>query len=183
VKTQLMLTVEYNPVVTDPESLATALDRLLTTACSTPGILDEYGNPAIGEVLVVSASEPDQDNRPAAPCECEAPGFYDSGVPGILAHRDDAGQVAPESGVERCDLCRRYPSDTAARARLVELGMMPQAAPPSRYVLYDFDADELATTTVYTDHGQAVDDASGLDNVIVVALPIHSHSDHTQEIP
>jgi hypothetical protein len=181
-KTQLTLAVEYNPDVTDPESLATALDRLLTTACSTPGILEECGSPTIGAVFVVPPSEPDPGNSPTAPCECEAPGFFHSGVPGILAHRDDAGHVAPDSRVERCDLCRRYPNDAAAQARLVELGMMPQAG-PSRYVLYDFDADELATTTIYADRGEAINDASQFDNVIVMALPVPSHSDNTQETP
>lgn len=181
--TQLTLVVEYNPDVTDPESLATALDRLLATACSTPGILEDYGSPTIGEVFVVPPSEPDPGNSPTTPCECEAPGFYCSGVPGILAHRDDAGRVAPDSRVERCDLCRRYPSDTAGRARLVERGVMPQSTPPSRYVLYDFDADELAATTIYADRGEAIDDASQLDNVIVMALPVPSHSDNTQENP
>ena len=45
------LAVQYDPKVTDPASLAVALDRLLATALSTEGILDEYGNPEIGEFL------------------------------------------------------------------------------------------------------------------------------------
>lgn len=49
---ELTLKVTYDPALTDPESLATALDRLLETATSTPGILDEYGNPSIGTVFV-----------------------------------------------------------------------------------------------------------------------------------
>ena len=51
-KTTLTLDVEYDDQVTDPESLASAADRLLKTALSTPGILDEYGNPRFGEFLV-----------------------------------------------------------------------------------------------------------------------------------
>jgi len=39
-----------------------------------------------------------------------------------------------------------------------------------RYVLYDFDSNDLATTNVYADYQEAVDDASQLDNVMVVAL-------------
>lgn len=39
-----------------------------------------------------------------------------------------------------------------------------------RYVLYDFDAGDLATTNVYDSHAEAVEDASELDNVIVVPL-------------
>jgi len=51
-KTILTLEVEYDPSITDPEGLATAMDRLLETACSTPGILGEYGNPKLDEFLV-----------------------------------------------------------------------------------------------------------------------------------
>ena len=53
-KTTLTIDVEYNPRHTDPEGLAVAMDRLLETALSTPGILDEYGNPEFGEFFVVS---------------------------------------------------------------------------------------------------------------------------------
>lgn len=53
-KTTLTLDVEYDPSVTDPESLASAADRLLKTALSTPGILDEYENPCFGEFFVLS---------------------------------------------------------------------------------------------------------------------------------
>jgi hypothetical protein len=45
-------------------------------------------------------------------CECEKPGFFCSGVPGILAHMDN-----------RCDLCRKYPSDEAAFEKLRELDL------------------------------------------------------------
>jgi hypothetical protein len=48
-------------------------------------------------------------------CECEKPGWYNSGVPGVLAHVEH-GLIT--STVERCDLCERYPSDEAARAAL-----------------------------------------------------------------
>ena len=58
------------------------------------------------------------------PCDCELPGYFCSGVPGILAHLQD-GRLAPDARVERCDLCERYPSDLAARQRLRELGRAP----------------------------------------------------------
>ena len=41
----LYVDVTYDPATTDPDSLATALDRLLETALSTVGILSEYGDP------------------------------------------------------------------------------------------------------------------------------------------
>ncbi len=53
-KTLLTLEVEYDPSVTDPEGLATAMDRLMETVCSTPDILDDYANPSIGEFLVAT---------------------------------------------------------------------------------------------------------------------------------
>ena len=55
-------------------------------------------------------------------CECELPGDFCSGVPGVLAAMDN-GRLHPQAVVERCDLCCRFDSDAAARARLVELGL------------------------------------------------------------
>ena len=40
-----------------------------------------------------------------------------------------------------------------------------------RYVLYDFNSDDLATTNVYHSYREAAEDASELDNVIILALP------------
>ncbi len=39
-----------------------------------------------------------------------------------------------------------------------------------RYILYDFDVGDLATTNVYDDYREAADDASELNNVIVMPL-------------
>ena len=54
-------------------------------------------------------------------CDCELPGHFYSGVPGIIARFVD-GQLAPDAAVERCDACERYPSDEAALEKLRELG-------------------------------------------------------------
>jgi hypothetical protein len=59
-----------------------------------------------------------------SPCECEKPGLFCSGVPGILAHMED-GRLAPGAKAERCDCCQRYASDEAARQKLLELGLGP----------------------------------------------------------
>ena len=48
---ELWVEVEYDAAVTDPESLATALDILMETALSTPGIMDDYGDVSVGEFL------------------------------------------------------------------------------------------------------------------------------------
>ena len=51
-KTTLTVEIEYDPTMTDPEGLACAMDRLLETILSTPGIMEEYGNPVVGEFFV-----------------------------------------------------------------------------------------------------------------------------------
>lgn len=54
-KTTLTIDIDYNPAVTDPEALASAADRLMETALSTPGIMEEYGDPRFGEFFVLSS--------------------------------------------------------------------------------------------------------------------------------
>jgi hypothetical protein len=48
----LTIKVDYDESMTDPEGIACAADKLLETILSTPGIMDEYGNPHFGEFLV-----------------------------------------------------------------------------------------------------------------------------------
>ena len=48
----LKLGVRFDPEKTDAESVAAAMDRLLETAMSTPGILDEYGEVRVDEFFV-----------------------------------------------------------------------------------------------------------------------------------
>jgi hypothetical protein len=62
-------------------------------------------------------------------CECEKPGFFGSGVPGILAHMRN-GRLAKGAVVNRCDLCQRYPSDEAAFEKLRELGHVRRRSQP-----------------------------------------------------
>jgi hypothetical protein len=50
----LKVEVLYDPEVTDAESLASALDTLMETALSTPGILDEYGVVDVGDFYVLT---------------------------------------------------------------------------------------------------------------------------------
>ena len=74
-----------------------------------------------------AAADADPTEAEASPCDCELPGYFCSGVPGIMAHLKD-GRLADGAGVERCDLCQRYPSDEAARTKLVELGIAHENA-------------------------------------------------------
>lgn len=72
------------------------------------------------------------------PCECEQPGHFYSGVPGILANIED-GKLAADAKVERCDVCSRYPSDDAARKRLSELGLTAKSdAAKQSYTVHCF---------------------------------------------
>jgi hypothetical protein len=52
-KTTLSVAIHYDARRTDPESLASAMDRLLETALTIADILDEYGNPKVGRFFVV----------------------------------------------------------------------------------------------------------------------------------
>ena len=48
-KTTLSIEVEYDEKKTDPEGMACAMDILMKTALSDPGLIEEYGNPKIGK--------------------------------------------------------------------------------------------------------------------------------------
>ncbi|MFH1265217.1 MAG: hypothetical protein ABIK89_05775 [Planctomycetota bacterium] len=74
--------------------------------------------PLVIEGVTIGGGEPEEEDEP---CECEKPGYFCSGVPGILAHVE-SGRLAQGGKVERCDLCQRYPSDAAALEKLRELG-------------------------------------------------------------
>lgn len=65
----------------------------------------------------------DAESEPTC-CDCQLPGFFCSGVPGIIAHVVHC-RLPPGAKVERCDLCQRYPTDEAAQAKLRELGFCP----------------------------------------------------------
>ena len=60
-KATLTIEVEYDDKdgTVDAEGIAVAADRLLETALSTPGIMEEYGNPQFGEFLVSADTEPE----------------------------------------------------------------------------------------------------------------------------
>ena len=54
---RLQVNVFYKPTVVNPERLAAVLDQLLRTALSTPGILEEYGDPRVREFFVASGPD------------------------------------------------------------------------------------------------------------------------------
>lgn len=60
--TTLTIKVDYDPEVTDPESLAQCADNLLEMALSTPGIVEEYGEPSFDAFLVENGGVPIVDS-------------------------------------------------------------------------------------------------------------------------
>lgn len=44
---RLVIEVAYDPEITSPEDLCEALDKLIETATSTQGVLDEHGSPDV----------------------------------------------------------------------------------------------------------------------------------------
>jgi hypothetical protein len=92
--------------------------------------------------------------------QCEQLGFFQSGFPGILAHVEE-GQVAAGAKVERCDVCSRYPSDEAARAKLIELGLIPEAeAAKERFIVHCFAVVRVTLPAIAAgSHKQAAEQA------------------------
>jgi hypothetical protein len=113
----------------DADELATS--RLYKSYADAADDADQLHNVVILE-LPVDANLPDPrddesvDDDSEQRCDCELPGAFCSGIPGILAQIKE-GRLIGGTRVERCDLCQRYESDEAALARLVELGMAPPA--------------------------------------------------------
>ena len=154
-KTHLTLEIEYDASLTDPDSLAMAMNGLLETACSTPGILDDCGNPTLGHFLVAERSPP-------APTDTE-----------LVAMCRRVAQTA-ENWADCSDMkealavFKELGRDCRA---LMEQGSQSQDSP--RYVLYDLDADVLLSTTLYDNYRDAVDDAAQVSDVIVLPLAMH----------
>ena len=55
-------------------------------------------------------------------CDCERPGCFYSGVPGVIAHVKN-GRLGKTEMVQRCDMCQRFATDEAALAELYRLGV------------------------------------------------------------
>jgi hypothetical protein len=160
----LTLEIEYDASLTDPESLAMAMNGLLETACSTPGILDDCGNPTLGHFLVAERSPP-------APTDTEL-------VAMCLRAAETAENWADCSDMkEALAVFKELGRDCRA---LVEQGSQPQKA--WRYVLYDLDADALVSTTIYDSYREAVDDAAQVNDVIVLPLAM-DHLSQNKENP
>jgi len=191
-KTTLTVEVEYDPAVTDPESLACAMDRLLETALSTPGILDEYGNPTIGEFFVAKETAPPaakvvlnisggvlQDVFSSDPAiavtrvDWDTEGS-DSSEPGIVQIPDGRGgtqlaNVAEYPVLPLTDLVGTE-IEAALKAAGLELTTSADRTVARRWILYCIDSDMLLTTRTYDSYDEAADDANQVDDILVLPL-------------
>jgi hypothetical protein len=96
------------------QGIIALLDEIADQAHDRHG-LDSLIKPGPDETEEPKESGPHNEYR----CECEKPGHFCSGVPGILAHLEN-GRLPEGAKVERCDVCCRYPSDQAALEKLRE---------------------------------------------------------------
>ncbi len=118
--------------MSQPRELATVLAALrhwqATVLASDPAATSQFEH--FGDTTPLTTQEvddlcerlnlgPEEDD---GRCDCERPGFYSCCVPGVLAHLQN-GRLAPGAQVERCDFCKRIPTDEAALKKLVELGI------------------------------------------------------------
>jgi hypothetical protein len=106
----------------DADQLVTT--QLFATYDEAAEAADRLHDILILPILIPAADADASETDEAAdrPCDCERPGFFHSGIPGIVAHFEN-GRLAPDATVECCDLCERYPTDEAARQKLMELGL------------------------------------------------------------
>lgn len=107
-------------------------------------------------------------------CECERPGPLRTGEPGILATME-SGRVSPHAVVERCDQCRRYPTDAAALARLSELGLTNAAAASRPTFIVHCDVIARVTFT-----GVVADDAQSAAQQVRDRFDWDAHRDQAE---
>jgi hypothetical protein len=199
-KTTLTVEIEYDPDLTHPDGLASAMDRLLETALSTPGIMEEYGDPRFGEFFVAPANG--GRHTPGTTVVVEIAGGVlqeayssDQAVQLLLADYDtegctpddDAGIVEITGEDSRSQLVRAVQFPTVSIDQLagtdtgqaLELaGVAPRPEPDTelavrqRWVLYDLDTDALLTTRLYASYDDAATDASQASDVLVLPLLI-----------
>lgn len=101
----------------DPLATSAALSIAWTAASA------DVGAPIRTEAVTLEYLEQLLASGQPAGCECEAPGYYCSGVPGVLAHLS-SGRLAGGAIVERCDVCQRFPTDSAALGELRRRGIV-----------------------------------------------------------
>jgi hypothetical protein len=195
-RTTLSIEIDYDPAVTDPESLATAADGLLQTVRSTPNTLDEYGNPRFGDFFVC----PDEQMQKPPLVVVVVEGgvlqtaFADGPVKIALVDFDTEGCVpAEENNVydiaaaghesEYAYVVEIYVTpideivgtDAEKALKLAKLDPfngrsdeIPQQS--RRWVLYNFNTDTLVGSRAYHAYDEAVADMGQANDIL--ALPV-----------
>ena len=185
--TTLTVDIEYDPHKTDPEGLACAMDRLLETALSTPGILDDYGNPTIREFFVAKETAAPkvilgiyggllQDAFSSDPAitvirlDWDTEGCCPSDE-GIVEIPDGRGDTQLVSVVEFdvSPLEELAGTDTEAAIKAAGLDLSGRTV-THRWVLYNGDTDSLLTTRTYNSYAEAAEDANQVNDVLVLPL-------------
>lgn len=188
--TTLTVEVEYNPRKTDPEGLACAMDRLLETALSTPGILDDYGNPTVREFFVAKeATAPPalkvvltiyggllQDVFSSDPAitvirlDWDTEGCCPSDD-GIVEIPDERGSTQLASVVEYnvSPLEELVGTDTEAALKAAGLDLSARTV-ARRWVLFSIDTSSLLTTRTYDSYDEAAEDANQVNDILVLPL-------------
>lgn len=188
--TTLTVDIEYNPRKTDPEGLACAMDRLMETVLSTPGIFDDYGNPTIREFFVakeatappapkvvltiyggllqdVFSSDPaitvirlDWDTEGCCPS--------DDGIVEIPDGRGDTQLISvAEFDVSPLEELAGTDTETAIKAAGLDLSGRTVTR---RWVLYSIDTNSLLTTRTYDSYAEAAEDANQVNDILVLPL-------------
>ena len=103
-KATLTVNVEFDPNVTDAESIASAADRLMETILSTPEIMEEYGDPRFAPFFVAPSAAPVPQSRPTVVVEIAGgvlqQAYANSPVQLVLLDWDaDGCQPTPENGI------------------------------------------------------------------------------------
>ena len=204
--TTLTVEIEYNPRKTDPEGLACAMDRLLETALSTPGIMEEYGNPTVREFFVAketaaaarAESRLEHFRRRLAGRVRFGPGHYawcwwigtrKVAVPsdnGIVEITDGRGgtQLAnvAEYPVSPLEELAGTDTEAALKAAGLELTQPADRTVTRRWVLYDIDTNSLLTTRTYDSYDEAAEDANQVNDILVLPLEFEEiHASPTVE--
>jgi len=98
-KTTLTVEIDYDPAMTDGEGLACAMDRLLETALSTPGILEDYGNPKVSEFFVAKETAAQMIVLSISGGVLQDVFSSDPAISVVLADWDTDGCTSSEEGV------------------------------------------------------------------------------------
>jgi hypothetical protein len=84
----------------------------------------------------------------------------------------------PDKSISCADVCEHV------IGVLGEYSLVPQhkeSFDGARYVLYDFDAEQLVTTTIYASYRDAASEAAGLDDVLILPLKLPERKGQTSD--